>query len=198
MSFHSVLILAAACTSATWNTHSIPPVLSAVIPHTYKTNECLTGIGLRNICHMSTERLSRTEKETLLTFQSNGRGVSELICCFFHNWSKVSKWENTFNYGTCFPVLILHIPIVVVCFSILFKPARFLKILTFFLYRDATIEELPPRELPPPTGQNTPGMATRGSQLLLDFIFLWTHWLALSWLWMRPGHLALPQFAVQN
>lgn len=38
-----------------------------------------------DICHMSTERLSRTEKETLLMFQPNSRGVSVLICFFFHN-----------------------------------------------------------------------------------------------------------------
>lgn len=169
MSFHSVLILAAACTNATWNTHSIPPVLSAIILCTYKTTECLTVIGLRNICHMSTERLSRTEKETLLMFQSDGRGVSELICCFFHNWNKVSKWENAFHYGICFPVLILHIPTVIICFSILFKSTRFLKIVTFFFYQVAAIEELPSRALSLMTGQNTPCMAIRGSQLLLDF-----------------------------
>lgn len=74
---HSVLILAADYSTARCNIHSIPPnIVSHHFVHIQSTRVSDSDWA-EDICHISTEGLSRTEKETLVMFQSKSRGVSE-------------------------------------------------------------------------------------------------------------------------
>lgn len=82
---HSVLTLA--CT-LTCNVHSVPPNAARHRLMRVRNKRVSASDWAEGIRPTRAGGLSRTEKETLLVFQFNTRGVSGLICFSFRNWRR--------------------------------------------------------------------------------------------------------------